>query len=95
MSKYPTASRVNTGPVEPIPVDDAYRMACEEPNRYTRDVLVRIALTLAIEVERARRREEAATTVARLWDGAVRDTSDANPLWSALDELARAHGDQS
>lgn len=28
-------------------------------------------------------------TVGENWDGCIRDTSDDNPLWNALDELAR------
>lgn len=47
----------------------------------------------AAELERLRARDEAAAAVARLWDGTVYDTTNDNPLWAALDELARVHRD--
>jgi chromosome segregation ATPase len=55
------------------------------------NIAVAIAEANRAELERLRARDEAAKAVARLWDGTVYDTTNENPLWAALDTLARTH----
>lgn len=49
------------------------------------------ARAVFVELRALRAKDEAAAAVARWWDGTVYDTTNENPLWNALDELARVH----
>jgi len=46
-------------------------------------------VALVRAVAELKRRDEAAAAVDQHWDGTVRDTTDDNPLWAALDAMAR------
>lgn len=49
----------------------------------------RLVTAVNVRDERLRELRRLAKTVAEHWDGVIRDGSDDNPLWGALDELAR------